>query len=217
MEIWSILFFAWALSLDAFSAGFAYGLRQIKIPFFSHLAFLIASMSCVGASMLCGHLIAQALPLIWSKRLGGLILLGMGLWWFLRAGQEKKKRIKQHELSHKNMKTVFKLRLASLAIVIQVLDEPVTADFDASGTISTKESLLLGFALSLDALGAGFGAAMAGLNGMVTITLIGVFQQLFLLSGILLGSCRYLSWLRAWSSLLASLVLCSLGIIKFYR
>jgi len=211
MVLWTLIFFACALSLDAFSAGFAYGLRRIRIPFSSQLAFLVASMLTVGIGILCGHLLARLIPAFWGAKIGGIILFGIGLWWFLR----RKKESGDHEQEY--VKTLVKFQFASLAVIIQVLEEPACADLDASGVISVQESLVLGIALSLDALGAGFGAALAGANGLLLIFLIGLFQQLFLLLGICLGRSSCLGWLRKQGPVLASIVLCLLGLVRFFR
>ncbi len=206
MVFWTLIFFACALSLDAFSAGFAYGLRRIRIPFSSQLAFLVASTLTVGIGILCGHLLARLVPAYWGAKLGGIILFGIGLWWFLRRKREQER-----------VKTLVKFQFASLAVIIQVLEEPVCADLDASGVISIQESLVLGIALSLDALGASFAAALAGASGLLLIFLIGLFQQLFLLLGIYLGRSSCLGWLRKQGHVLSSIVLCLLGLVRFFR
>ena len=57
---------------------------------------------------------------------------------------------------------VFTLELRKLGVVIQILRSPSKADMDNSGSISTQEAMWLGIALSLDAFGAGLGAALLG-------------------------------------------------------
>ncbi|HHW39999.1 MAG TPA: sporulation membrane protein YtaF [Syntrophomonadaceae bacterium] len=211
MVFWTLIFFACALSLDAFSAGFAYGLRRIRIPFSSQLAFLVASTLTVGIGILCGHLLSRFVPAYWGAKLGGIILFGIGLWWFLR--RKRGNGIQEQEC----VKTLVKLQFASLAVIVQVLEEPACADLDASGVISIQESLLLGIALSLDALGASFAAALAGADGVLLIFFIGLFQQLFLLLGIYLGRSSCLGWLRKQGPVLAGVILCLLGLVRFFR
>ena len=150
MDFGKLVFFAIALSLDAFSAGFAYGLRRIKIPLVSYCALICASMLIVGLSVFCGSAVAHIIPDLWGEKLGGIILLGIGLWWLFRP-RKKNKNINQEE---EKVKKVVELRLASLAVIIQIFEEPAYADIDASGVISIQESLFLAFALSVDALGA---------------------------------------------------------------
>lgn len=210
MDFGTIIFFAAVLSLDAVSAGFAYGLRQIKIPLTSYLVLLCASMLIVGISVFCGSTAAALLPDMWSKKLGGIILIGIGLFWLLKPHGKTARA----DRGDKKIKKIAEFRLASLAVIIQICEEPVSADLDASGVISIKESLLLALALSLDALGAVFGAAMVGYGGLQTVLLIGLFQQCFLLFGVKLGGLASCPWLMSRGPRLAGILLCSLGIIK---
>jgi len=54
--------------------------------------------------------------------------------------RKKNKNINQEE---EKVKKVVELRLASLAVIIQIFEEPAYADIDASGVISIQESLFL--------------------------------------------------------------------------
>ncbi|CEO89524.1 manganese efflux pump [Syntrophaceticus schinkii] len=141
MDFGKLIFFAIALSLDAFSAGFAYGLRRIKIPLVSYCALICASMFIVGLSVFFGSAVAQIIPPVWGEKLGGMILLGIGLWWLFRP-RNNNKNINQED---EKVKKVVELRLASLAVIIQIFEEPVCADIDASGVISIQESLFFSF------------------------------------------------------------------------
>lgn len=210
MVLWTLLLFACALSLDAFSAGFAYGLTGIKIPFSSQLGFLITSTATVGIGILAGRLLSWYIPADWAGKLGGIILFGIGIWWLLRGKQV------DSEQKEDGVKTLVRFQLASLAVIIQVLEEPASADLDASGVISIREAVVLGVALSMDALGASFAASLAGADGVMMIFLIGLFQQLFLLLGICLGgrsSC--MSWLRRSGHFVSGLILCLLSLLRF--
>lgn len=61
------------------------------------------------------------------------------------------------------------------------------ADMDNSGSISSAEAFLLGTALSLDAFGAGIGAAMMGFPPVPTAFLIALMSALFLRLGMWIG------------------------------
>lgn len=213
MDLFVLLFFAFAVSLDALGAGFAYGLREIKIPFVSYLFVGFTSVVVVAIFIICGHIAGRSLPVIWAKRVGGLLLFGIGLWWYLRGKKEKTVGKNLGEPLAK----VFKFKLATFAVIIQILEEPIYADFDASGTISIQESLLLGLALSVDAVGAGFGVALAGINCLIVICMVVFYQQLFLFLGTRLARCSYISWFEAKGPLLASMVLCLLGLLRFLQ
>jgi putative sporulation protein YtaF len=212
VDFGKLIFFAIALSLDAFSAGFAYGLRRIKIPLVSYCALICASMFIVGLSVFFGSAVAQIIPPVWGEKLGGMILLGIGLWWLFRP-RNNNKNINQED---EKVKKIVELRLASLAVIIQIFEEPVCADIDASGVISIQESLFLAFALSVDALGAVFGAALAGSVGIQTVLFIAIFQLFFLLLGVYLGRSSTFMWMRTQGPVIAGILLCMLGLLKIF-
>lgn len=75
---------------------------------------------------------------------------------------------------------------------------------------------MLGIALSLDALGAGLGAAMLGLPAVYTPLIIACFSAMFLIVGTMLG--RKLSHLPMvhYISGLPGLLLILLGVMKLF-
>ena len=85
------------------------------------------------------------------------------------------------------LRSVARIELRRLGLVICVLRAPQAADMDRSGTISSAEAVLLGFALSLDALGAGVGAAMMGLPALPASLIIAATSGVFLLAGLRFG------------------------------
>jgi putative Mn2+ efflux pump MntP len=109
---------------------------------------------------------------------------------------------------------VFTLELRKLGVVIQILRSPSKADMDNSGSISVQEAMWLGIALSLDAFGAGLGAALLGFPTLWTALVIALFSGAFLSLGMRVGL-RFaaLSWMRR-LSVLPALLLMIMGIMK---
>ncbi|KGP81093.1 MULTISPECIES: manganese efflux pump [unclassified Paenibacillus] len=109
---------------------------------------------------------------------------------------------------------VFTLELRKLGVVIQILRSPSKADMDNSGSISVQEAMWLGIALSLDAFGAGLGAALLGFPTLWTALVIALFSGVFLSMGMRVGL-RFaaLSWMRR-LSVLPALLLMIMGIMK---
>jgi putative sporulation protein YtaF len=178
----SLLLLAFALSLDSFSVGFTYGLRKMVMPFKS--VIIIASCSAVSLmfAVSIGHGLTKILSPHITASLGGMILMVLGagvLYQFFRPAKEKEWQ--NHE------KTIINFEIRSLGIVINILKKPLSADFDHSGTITGIEALMLGFALSLDAFGAGIGAAMLGFSPFYLALTVAVMSSLFVLLGIKCG------------------------------
>ncbi|MBY9080321.1 manganese efflux pump [Paenibacillus sp. HN-1] len=119
-----------------------------------------------------------------------------------------------HEEGQGEKSAVFSLELRRLGIVIQILRTPSSADMDKSGSISPLEALVLGIALSLDAFGAGLGAALLGFDPLRTSLTIALFSGSILLLGLHTGL-RFSgsSWMKR-ASLLPALLLIAIGILK---
>jgi len=224
-----------AVSLDSFGVGITYGLRKITIPFLSILIIACCSGGVIAISMQAGAWLSTFLPPIAASRIGAVILIAIGCWALyqyyrnLREQREGKSELpadgqddrqQQHREQQEKLdiisSTLFTIELKRLGVVIQILRKPQTADFDASGYISSSEALMLGIALSLDALGAGLGAAMLGLPAVYTPLIIACFSAIFLVAGTMLG--RKLSHLPIihYISGLPGLLLILLGVLKLF-
>lgn len=231
-----------AVSLDSFGVGITYGLRKISIPFLSILIIAVCSGGVIGISMQAGAWLSTHLSVVAASRIGAAILVMIGIWalyQYYRSVQEQKhgkselselveddgdaragaKDSRSYDAGHERLLTpanVFTIELKRLGIVIQILRKPQTADFDASGTISASEALMLGIALSLDAFGAGIAAALLGLHAIFTPIVIALCSAFFLIGGTMLG--RKLAHLPIinYVSALPGLLLIILGIIKFF-
>jgi putative sporulation protein YtaF len=155
MKELSLIFLALALSLDSLSVGVLYGARGIRLPWAAILVTGLISGALVGLTMWLGRLAGTILAPATAQRLGGAILAGVGVWVIYQT-------LRTHIPDTPG--ALCTIRLRPLGLVIQILREPQAADIDRSGTISAGEAGLLGLALALDSVGAGFGAALAGFD-----------------------------------------------------
>ncbi|MCE5171343.1 MntP/YtaF family protein [Paenibacillus profundus] len=118
--------------------------------------------------------------------------------------------------SNPEPRPVFRIQLRSLGLVIQILHTPSAADMDRSGTISSSEAAWLGVALSLDAFGAGIGAALLGYPPFATALIIALFSGTFLRIGLQVGiACAQFSWIGK-LTFIPGLMLIMMGIIKLF-
>ncbi|WP_242145542.1 MULTISPECIES: sporulation membrane protein YtaF [unclassified Bacillus cereus group] len=192
----SLILLAFTLSLDSCSVGLTYGLRNVRIPLRSIIIIGICSAAVMLVSMGIGNMIAEVFSPMIATRIGGFVLVGIGAWvlyQFFRG--DKKEELKQEE-------KVWKLEIASLGLVIQILRKPTVADFDRSGTISAGEALLLGIALSVDSFGAGIGASLLGYAPAMMAMLVAVMSSLFLFIGMQMGTMlSNMRWLQRFTFL----------------
>lgn len=204
-KVLAALAFALALSLDGLGTGLSYGALGIKLPWYSTAIIGLSSTLGTFLVMTLGHRVAEALPGAWAERIGALVIIGIGITLILRG-----MRLQGAEAQ----KELLRLRLPAWGIVIQVLKEPARADLDSSGTITLMEALLLGVALALDSLGAGFGLALAGVERWLISFLVGAFLACALVAGARVGSRLQVARWGSWGSVLPGLLLVTLGVIR---
>jgi len=212
---WTTLIFAVALSLDGFGVGISYGIRKIRIPWQSLLVICLSSAGALALSMLAGNLIASFISAQIAEMIGGIALLLVGGWLLVQAWAQRLEPKNSLEIANKKGPfTVFKLSIPSLGLVIKILKEPAKADFDDSGEISINEAIFLGFALAMDALGAGLGAAMMGFSPWITPLVAGISKLCLVSLGLYLGSRSSIDKLLGDLGLLPGLIIIFLGAVK---
>jgi len=177
------------------------------------LRSIIIIASCSAVSLMVAVSIGHGLERILSPKitssLGGIILIALGAWvlyQFFRP--EKEKDVIEHE------KTIVNFEIKSLGLAINILKKPMSADFDLSGTITGIEALMLGFALSLDAFGAGIGAAMLGYSPFYLAFTVAIMSSLFVLLGLKSGAFFHkFDWIQKFT-FLPGILLIIIGIWK---
>ncbi len=183
--IFSILLIAISLSLDAFGAGITYGMRKIKIPLASKLIICFMSVLYSGIALIAGKAAHRILPPAAASISGAVILAAMGAYIILQTFLKREEGVKEKTCTEK--RKLLEIAVKSLGITIQVIRNPDKGDIDSSGVIDMREALLLGFALSVDAIGVGIGSALAGISSLFIPFAAGIFQLLFLQGGTRLG------------------------------
>src|SRR5699024_6511160 len=115
---------------------------------------------------------------------------------------------------HHTEKMMLNWEISSLGVVVQILRKPMQADLDRSGMVTGFEAFVLGFALSIDALGAGIGAAMLGFSPFYLALSAACMSFIFLVIGLKVGSVfSQIRWVKQ-ISILPGLLLIIIGIFK---
>jgi putative sporulation protein YtaF len=209
VQLFSLLILAFALSLDSFSVGFTYGLRQMVMPIKSVLIIATCSAVSLMLAVSIGHGLEKILSASITASLGGVILIGLGGWVLFQYFRP----VKEKEIL-KQEKTIVNFEIRSLGLAINILKKPMSADFDQSGTITGIEALMLGFALSLDSFGAGIGAAMLGYSPIYLAVSVAIMSSLFVLLGIKSGTFFHkFEWIQKFT-FLPGILLIIIGIWK---
>ncbi len=214
--VFSITLLAISLSIDALGVGMVYGLKQVKIPLVSKLIICLFSIVYTGIALVIGKSLSLFLSPENAKLIGIIILGMMGMWIIIQSlikdvnNQAKKK-------DESGDKTIFKIGIKSLGITIQVIRDPMKFDLDKSGAIDSAESLLLGLALSVDAIGVGIGSSLMGFYSPIIPLAIGLFQLIFLYLGTYFGKkvSLFSGFNKKALSILPGILLIFLALIRF--
>jgi putative sporulation protein YtaF len=206
----SLVLLAFAVSLDSFSVGLTYGLRKMHMPLKSISIIACCSAVSLLLAMFVGTILTTFLSPVHAESIGGAILILLGIWvlyqFFKSNASEDPTLIGE--------KILFNLEIKSLGVVINILRKPTEADFDKSGSITGLEAFFLGIALSLDAFGAGIGAALLGYSPWMMAVSVAMMSSLFVITGIKLGRIfSGVSWMNKFS-FLPGVLLIIIGIIK---
>jgi putative sporulation protein YtaF len=200
-----LLALIFALSLDGLLVGVAYSLRRIKLSLAAYAMVGLTTAVLMGLAVLAGSSLGALITPKQGNLLGGYLLLGVGLWQLAQGWQ--------HKIASAPTDQVASIRLRSLGLVVQILRDPQAADLNCSGNIDLREATLLGLALGLDALGAGFALALTHLS-LWAIPLTGICAMGMLFIGCLLGDRLEEIRLSRWGWAAPGLVLIVLGLLE---
>lgn len=208
-DLIALFLLAFAVSLDSFTVGLTYGIRKVTIPTRSLFIILLCTFLILMMAMGIGSIFELFISYEAAERIGGAILIGIGIWVIYRFFTS----FNNDTETGKDYK-VIEFEIKPFSIIIKILKKPMEADFDKSGNISGIEALFLGIALSLDAFGAGIGAALIDLPPILFPFVITISSMCFLLVGINIGKIiKTTSWMKS-LSILPGLALIALGLFK---
>lgn len=180
------------LSMDAFAAGFSYGIENVHVPFFSVLIIAFLSGSMLTASMIVGDFILRLIPVGLTKGISFSVLLMLSLYKFYDT-------LPQLHARRKGLTT------GTISQKVNKEDKTI---------LSLKEAALLAFALSIDNISAGLCTGTIPLPDMILLLLTTTIHFISIRSGLLAGhllsakSSHRFAWLGA--AILMFLAFCRL-------
>jgi len=147
-----------SLSIDAFTAGFAYGSKKIKIPMSSVQVINLVCLLITALALFIGTAVRAHIPEGLAVAIAFTVLFIIGLIKLMDG--IVKSIIRRHTRLDKSIE----FSLFSLQFILRLYADPEAADADVSSHISPVEAVTLAVSLSLDGMAVGFGAALAGVN-----------------------------------------------------
>lgn len=194
-----------AANLDNLGVGIAYGIQKIRISYIAN--FIIAAIS-LAAAWLSGE-IGEAISVYLSPEatsiIGAILLLGVGIWIFT---QPIITAIKTNQ-------PIIDLQLLGERIYIgptEILNYPERADMDNSQNIGYWEAIVLGTALSINALAGGFDAGAIGISSLLEAVLVGIFSFITIYAGNYFGEKYAAEQLGKYATIVSGTLLMLIGL-----
>ncbi len=198
-SLFHLLILSLAANLDNLAVGVAYGVRRIKVPALSNLVIAVTAFLLGIISVFFGKSIARFFNDSVANDIGAVLLIGVAIWIMF-----------PQKLTFHSQADSAKAHLPFL----ELLSNPEEADRDHSAVISWQESIVLGFALSVNAFTNGFTAGLWKLDSLISALMMAFFSFLTIWIGTWLGE-RYGShWLGNKANIAAGILLLLLGIYE---
>lgn len=218
----SSLILAISSSVDALGIGITYGIKKTKIILFAKIILFTISFTITMLSLWFGDILKNFLSYMLAKFIGSFILICMGGFIFFQALKKDINKDCFDDIDN-NYKIDSEIKIYTffinfLGITIKIIKNPNSSDLDSSNYIDSKEAIFLGLALSLDCIGIGVGGSIVGINPILFPFLVSSLQLIFLNLGIVFG--RKIDKIanfpdNMWS-IISGLLLCIIGVIKFF-
>lgn len=210
MTLCYVLLLGFAVSIDGFVAGIAYGLKKIIIPTISLFIIGIATILCTGFAMGTAYLLGAYINTKLAIIVGAFLLTTMGLYSII---QEYLRAInKDHPLEA--IVTSESKPYSASQLLITIINKPESADVDHSQTISPLEAILLGLALGVDNMIAIFAAVLVSPLPLYTPLSMGFIQIVVITLGIYVSNHLISDQLKKRIPYLSGLILIFLGLIR---
>jgi len=196
---------ALAANLDNLGVGIAYGIHKIRISIVANLIIAVLSFIATWLSAEVGEAISLYLHPEIANAIGAVLLLGVGLWVF---AQPIATALKEN-------RPVLDLQLHGTRFYIgptEILCYPERADIDSSRDVSNWEAVMLGIALSINAVAGGFDAGAVGISSFTEATLVGIFSMITIIAGCYFGNKYAAVQLGKYATLISGTLLMLIGL-----
>lgn len=210
--------------LDNIVVGIAYGMKKTKIGFISNLLIAVITSCGTLVSMLFGRFIASIISVSIAQALGSAMIILIGIYFVLEYFIKKKRGSVEE----------------SQELMLE-LDESCDVDYDYDNCynncgdcsnysnekklscsskytkkISIKETILLAFALTINNLGIGISASLAGVSIVATVLFTFVISILTIMLGLAMGSNLIGRLFGKFASLVSGILMLILGIFELF-
>jgi putative sporulation protein YtaF len=207
MHYLSILFFALSSSSDNLIVGLSYGIKKVKINSINNLLVALISGAGTFIAMLLGNFIRSYAHLP-SNLIGSILLISFGFYTMSKPYIDEYRNRKKTGLN--------KVTHSSVETYENIIKHPDLLDTNRSNTIDLNEAITLGFILSLNNVGLGIAASIAGLNVYLTTLFSIFFSILFIPLGYYIGRHLISDKFSPYAELISGAIIMLLGIYELF-
>lgn len=211
MHLLTALMVGVAANLDNFGVGVSYGIRKIRIPFLSNFFIAFLSSIIVALSVSVGHILSQFVGI--ANLLGALLIIAIGVWVALNKYSSEPAAL---PVSVQLTKT-YSLPIKPLHCIVQIIKDPSSADIDANGFISAKESIALGLTLSFNCIATGIGAGLTGMSARPVALSVFIFSMVTISMGYWTGWRTASNRFEKWAQILSGILLILIGVYEIFN
>lgn len=212
MNFFYVLLLAFAVSMDGFVAGIAYGLKNICIPLAALLLICTTTIFCTGTAMAAAYILGTFINTTWAILSGALLLIIIGLFSLF----QEYLTITHRQSTIADTTVIPKLTFSIGRLVISIMADPEKADMDKSKRINPLESLLLGLALGIDNMVATFAAALMEPLPFYIPLIMGVIQIMVITAGVYASKHLISDKLKKRFPYIPGILLIILGVIRLF-
>lgn len=173
------------LSMDAFAAGFSYGIEKVRVPFLSLTVIALLSGGMLTASLLAGNLLMEFIPEALTKGISFTVLFLLSLYKFYDAlpslhGGSRKLTDRKPAQGNQAQGNYARGKFTTDTISQKVNKED-------KAVLSCREGAVLAIALSIDNISAGLCTGTVSLPSIILLLLTTAIHFFALRLGVLTG------------------------------
>ena len=210
LDLYYIILLGFAVSMDGFFAGMAYGIKKIHIPLLSLLTIGALTLFYTAIAAYSSHFLLSVINPKITTIFGSLLLISIGTVNIIKQVATPYHRTEPEPTPTKNFNS------STDNIFLYIIEKPERADIDRSNHLSIVEALLLGTALGVDNMVATFAAGLADTLPLYTPFVMCIIQTTLLYSGIVISKKIISKKLKERLTYLPGIVLILIGLFRLF-
>jgi putative sporulation protein YtaF len=212
LHLLSIILLSVSTNLDNFGVGFAYGIRRVCVPLKTNIFIALVNATGTLVSMAIGERLYFFMQPETATGIGAFLFLMAGGWLLAR---DLYGRLRKRPPAYAADTDVCGIRNETVSVKSIISISRYSAiNQCCAGIVSAREGVVLALALTFSNLVTGVGAALIGLNIIITTLLVFLAGIIALFAGTRLGSYSGRRWISGMPDPVSGLLLIVIAIYE---